>query len=166
MNSWAKRIEVATNVAILCAFIMVVALAAQRLLSTRGNARNGEPAIGARVTLAGVDWSKADRTLVLALSTTCHFCSESAPFYKRLLTDASSHGVPAWAVLPQPIDSSRAYLTGLGVSLPNVLQSSLGEIDVTGTPTLLIVDARGKVQKAWVGKLAADREEQVIAALR
>jgi hypothetical protein len=166
MNSWAKRVEVATNIAILCAFIMVAALAAQRLLSTRAGARDGQPAIGARVTLAGVDWSKADRTLVLALSTTCHFCSESAPFYKRLLTDASSHGVRALAVLPQPIDSSRAYLAGLGVPLPNIIQRSLGEIDVAATPTLLIVDARGNIQKAWVGKLAADREEQVIAAVR
>ena len=34
---------------------------------------------GTKITLPGIDWSKSTRTVVLALSTTCHFCSESAP---------------------------------------------------------------------------------------
>src|SRR5204863_9489624 len=39
---------------------------------------------GTKISLAGLDWSKSPRTLLMALSTTCHFCSESAPFYQKL----------------------------------------------------------------------------------
>lgn len=37
MNTSMKRLEVAVNVAILCAFLMVAALAAQRFWSARTN---------------------------------------------------------------------------------------------------------------------------------
>jgi hypothetical protein len=37
---------------------------------------------GMKISLPGVDWSRSKRTLVFALSTGCHFCSESAPFYQ------------------------------------------------------------------------------------
>jgi peroxiredoxin len=163
LNSWTKRLEVAINLSILCAFLMVAALAAQRLLNKRSTSH---PSIGAKITVTGIDWSKSKQNLVLALSTTCHFCSESADFYKRLVPDATRHGINVVAVLPQPPNSSRSYLNGLGVSVPEIFQSSLGSIDVTGTPTLLVVDAKGKILKAWIGKISGAQEEEVLEALR
>lgn len=166
MNVWSKRLEVAVNLAILAAFLLVAALAAQRFWHTRTADRLSEPEIGAQVSLAGVDWSKSNRTLVLAISTTCHFCSESAEFYKKLVPEAISHGVSVVAVLPQPIAEGKLYLDGLGVRVENVRQSPLVDVDVGGTPTLLFVDSRGKISKAWVGKLAPERESQVLAGLK
>jgi hypothetical protein len=166
MNPWTKRLEIAVNVAILCAFTMVAVLAGQRIWGGRAIVSGSEPQIGARIVLSGADWSKSDRHLILALSTTCHFCSESAAFYKRLLTDVAGHGVHVIAVLPQPPTASRTYLNGLGLSIPEVVQSPLISVDVTGTPTLLLVDAKGKIRKAWVGKLEPEREDEVIATLR
>jgi hypothetical protein len=32
----------------------------------------------------GVDWKRNHRTLVLALSTTGHYCKDSIPFYQKL----------------------------------------------------------------------------------
>ena|SRR5579863_1721628 len=164
MDSWAKRLEIAVNVSILCAFIMVAALAAQRFWSARSP--KSDPSIGTKISLPGVDWSKSNENLVLALSTTCHFCSESAKFYKKLVPAAVDRGVSVVAVLPQPFVAGQSYLEGLGVSVPTVLQSSLATIDVSGTPTLLVVDANGKIRKAWVGKLSPELEEQVMASLR
>jgi hypothetical protein len=166
MNTSMKRLEVAVNVAILCAFLMVAALAAQRLWNARTNARTADPEIGAKVSLAGVDWSKSDRNLVLALSTTCRFCSQSAPFYKELVPDAEQRGIRVIAVLPQALSESRSYLDGLGVNVQNILQSSLDSVKAKATPTLLIVDKTGTISKAWVGKLESQREKQVIASLQ
>jgi hypothetical protein len=166
MNMWTKRLEIAVNIAILCAFITVTVLAGQRLWSGRANARNSRPEIGAKVALPGVDWSKSERNLVLALSTTCHFCSESAGFYKKLLMDVADRGIQVIAVLPQAPAVSRTYLDGLGISVPEVLQGPLDSVDATGTPTVLLVDAKGKIRKAWVGKLEPEREGEVIASLR
>ena len=45
-------------------------------------------------------------------------------------------------------------------------QAALSSIGVVGTPTLLLVDARGKVSDVWRGKLQPNDEEGVIGALR
>jgi hypothetical protein len=166
MNTSMKRLEVAVNVAILCAFLMVAALAAQRFWSARTNARITSPEIGTKVSLAGVDWSKSDRNLVLALSTKCPFCSQSAPFYKELVPDAEQRGIQIIAVLPQALPESRSYLNGLGVDVQNILQSPLDSVKAKATPTLLIVDKTGTINKAWVGKLESQQEKQVIASLQ
>jgi peroxiredoxin len=141
---------------------MVAALAAERLWNEHPDTR---PNVGTKISLPGVDWSKSRQSLVLALSTTCHFCSESADFYSKLVPAAEGNGIRVVAVLPQPLSASRTYLDGLGVSVPDILQSSLDSIEVTGTPTVLLIDAKGKIQKAWVGKVSAKREEEVMEAL-
>lgn len=166
MSVLEKRLEIAVNVAILCAFLMVAALAGQRFWLARSAARVSGPEIGAKVSLAGVDWTKSGRTLVLALSTTCHFCSESAEFYKKVLPEAINHGVPVVAVLPQPTAEGRSYLDGLGVHVQDILQTPLTAVDTAGTPTILVIDRGGKISKAWVGKLAPQQESQVLASLQ
>ncbi len=68
---------------------------------------------GRTVQIHGVDWGKAPHTLVLALQTGCHFCADSAPFYRALLKERA----PNWqavAVLPQPVEQSVAYMRAKG----------------------------------------------------
>jgi hypothetical protein len=162
MDSWAKRLEIAVNIAILCVLIMVGALVGQRFWNAHSSSG---PGIGTKISLPGVDWSRSKQNLVLALSTTCHFCSESADFYKKLIPAAAGRGIPVVTVLPQTRAAGRLYLDGLGVPAPDVLQSSLNAIDVAATPTVLVVDSNGKIRKAWVGKLSPGREEEVFAIL-
>ena len=38
-------------------------------------------------------------------------------------------------------------------------------LDVQGTPTLLLVNGRGTVQKAWVGQLPPAQEKDVLASM-
>lgn len=165
MSVWAKRLEIATNLAILCAFLLVGTLAIQRLREPSHSAPR-QPTVGERVSLKGVDWSKSGKNLILALSTQCHFCSESAGFYRRLVPSALGSGVQVIAVLPQSVSDSSSYLQKLNVKVPEILQSPLDSVDVTGTPTLLVVDRQGRIQNAWVGKLEPEREEQVVASFR
>jgi len=124
-------------------------------------------AVGADLknSLPGVDWGKNGRTLVLAISTRCHFCTDSAPFFKRIDKERPKD-LKLVAVLPQPVEQSRKYLDGQGVLVDEVRQAPPESIGVVGTPTLLLVDARGKVSDVWRGKLQPDDEEKVIATLR
>lgn len=165
MSVWVKRVEMATNVAILCAFVLVAALAAKRLWEP-SSLKAGGPVIGAKVSVQGIDWSRSNQNLVLVLSTGCHFCTESAEFYRRLVPSANSTGTRVLAVLPQPISDGRLYLEGLGVTVSEVVQSPLNAVDVSGTPTVLLLDKVGHIQKAWVGKLDPLQEQKVIASLR
>lgn len=120
---------------------------------------------GQTVPISGIDWGKSRHTLVLALQTGCHFCAASAPFYRDLLKKQQDGGWQAVAVLPQPVEKSLAYMRAQGYSVPVVRQMNLAAIGVAGTPTLLLVDQRGKLQKQWVGQLAPAKENEVAEAL-
>jgi hypothetical protein len=123
--------------------------------------------IAQKLSLPGVDWNKNGRTLILALQAGCHFCTESAPFYKRLVHERARFGnTKLVAVLPESIEQSKEYLRKLDVRIDDVLQGSLIRIGIAGTPTLLLVNSSGTVTEAWTGKLDDSGQEAVLAQLR
>jgi hypothetical protein len=67
-----------------------------------------QPLVGLNIkqSLPGVDWAKNKRTLVLALSTQCHFCTESAPFFQRIRKETTKD-LKMVAVLPQSVGDSQ-----------------------------------------------------------
>jgi hypothetical protein len=113
----------------------------------------------------GVDWRKNGRTLVLAISTECHFCKDSTPFYRKL-EEQVGKDLKTVAVLPQPVAEAEQYLNGEGVHVDQVEQAAMAGIGVKGTPTMLLVNSAGVVTKVWVGKIQPEREQEVLAALR
>jgi len=119
---------------------------------------------GTKIELTGVDWKKNGQTLILALSDKCHFCTESAPFYQRLVKQRGKTSLVA--VLPQPVDQGRKYLEGLGVEIGDVRQVSFPAVGLRGTPTLILADNNGVAIESWIGKLPPNREEELLERLR
>jgi hypothetical protein len=115
--------------------------------------------------LPGIDWKGNGRTLVLAISTSCHFCTESAPFYRRLQAEVGK-SVKLVAVLPQSATEAQQYLSGEGVQVTQVKQIELGELGVQGTPTLLLVNSSGVVTNIWAGKVRSEDEDKVLSTLK
>src|ERR1700678_1365287 len=74
--------------------------------------------------LLGVDWTKNHRTLVLAISTTCHYCKDSVPFYRKL----GGAGFKMLAVLPQSVLEGQQYLSDAGVHVDDVRQLPLNTL--------------------------------------
>ena len=165
-----NKLEVAANAAtVLAAVVLSVVLIKVYLLPRRPLARSvGRQGIsvGARLNsaLPGIDWRKNGRTLVLAISTQCHFCTESAPFFRTLASRAQK-GVKIVAVLPQPVDAAQRYLDGEGVYVDRIEQLALSRIGVTGTPTILLVNSSGRVIDIWVGKLQPNQQQNVLATV-
>src|SRR6476660_6235696 len=123
--------------------------------------------VGRKLALDGIDWSKSQRTLVFALQTGCHFCSESGSFYQRLVQQRTSFGnTRLVAVLPQGPDDARRYLGKIGFAADEIRQSSLNDIGVRGTPTLLLVNESGIITDVWDGKLSPARENNLLARLQ
>ncbi|MGH9581383.1 MAG: peroxiredoxin family protein [Bryobacteraceae bacterium] len=114
--------------------------------------------------LPGIDWSRNGHTVLLALSTHCHFCSESAPFFSQL-SGESGKAFKIIAVLPQPLPEARDYLNREGVRVDQVRELSLDQVGVVGTPTMLLVNSGGIVTKAWVGKLDPEQQKQAVKAI-
>jgi hypothetical protein len=113
----------------------------------------------------GVDWGKNGRTLVLAISTQCHFCKESVPFYKKVQSQVGG-SLKTVAVLPQPVATAEQYLSGEGVHVDQIKQATMSGMGIQGTPTMLLVNSAGVVTKIWVGKIMPEQEQEVLNALR
>jgi hypothetical protein len=125
------------------------------------------PEVGLNLTrssLKDVDWAANKNTLILGLQTTCHFCTESSPFFQKLQPVASG-STKIIAVLPQTVQESKQYLAKLGVHVDEIRSAPLSTISVNGTPTLLLVDNKGTVRNVWVGRLTDDRQSEVLSAI-
>jgi hypothetical protein len=166
MGNLTRKLEVGANVAIIIVALLLGAVLVKRFLLSPAPQAPHEIAAGTKVDLPGVDWHRDGKTLVLVLQKGCHFCAESAPFYQRLVREASGRPVQLVAVLPQGTEEAKAYLSELNVSVPTVMQASLRTLGVSGTPTLILVDDRGAVIKSWVGKLPAEQEAEVLNKVR
>jgi hypothetical protein len=172
-NKLTRGIEISANVAIIIVAVLlgVVLVRSQLLPGAHTQATAPQPhmmaAAGSKLPLSGVNWAENRRTLLLALSAKCHFCTESAEFYKRLVEARAEHSdIRMVAVLPQDIGEGRAYMDKLGIKVDEVRQSSLDSVGATGTPTLIMVDGDGAATELWVGKLPPDKESEVLDRIR
>lgn len=166
MFSMRKCFETATNIAILlvCGAILWTIFGPK--LHSPSN--TGEDASLKGVSLSvlpGYDWRLHQSTLVLAIRKGCHFCESSLPFYKHLsqLEQDKDLTVHLLAVMPDDKASAESLLKVGGVSIDGVFDFPLSSLHVSSTPTLLLVDANGRVDKAWVGELSPKGEEDVIS---
>jgi len=175
------KLDIAANVATVGVAVLVSAalikvylvpssqagLRSRTISAPQGAQPPAEVAVGANLSgrIPGVDWKKNGRTLVLAISTQCHFCKDSAPFYRKL-QEQVGRNLKTVAVLPQPVAEAEQYLKSEGVRVGEVKQLSMGDIGVQGTPTLFLVDSAGVVTKVWVGKLGPEQEQWALDELR
>ncbi|HZS53149.1 MAG TPA: hypothetical protein VFA65_02000, partial [Bryobacteraceae bacterium] len=60
---------------------------------------------------------------------------------------------------------AQQYLKDERVQLDEIKQIPLDRIDVTGTPTMLLVNSRGIVVQTWLGKLEPDKQEQALKVM-
>jgi hypothetical protein len=174
-NSFSRRIEIATNMAtIVVAITISVVLVKGYLLPATSAATRRTPqkarletAVGTNISnrLQGIDWRANNHTLLLVISTHCHFCTESAPFFRGLDREAQDKAKIV-AVLPESVAEASSYLKSEGVSVDAVKTASLDGVGVTGTPTMLLVDAEGVVVSKWVGKIKPEEESSVPDTLR
>ena len=108
-------------------------------------------------------------TIALLLSRGCHFCSESAPFYRRLasIRTRTPSEFSMVAVFPNAEggDVGAEYLKTNGVHVNEVQAASFPNLGVSGTPTLLVLDGSHKVTAAWSGLLGPGGETKVIETI-
>ena len=155
-----KRLRVGVDVAIVVAAIILCTLGVKRFFF---NDVPPSPVIGAKVLLEGVDWSSKKETILLVLDKDCRFCTDSATFYQRLvkIVDANAE-LQVVAVTPDDTAAAKTYLNSIGLSIANIRQSALRDLNVAGTPTVLAVDTHGRITESWVGRLTGEQEIKVL----
>jgi hypothetical protein len=170
MGSFFKRIELLTNVSIIIVAVLVAAFAVRSFLYGGSAAAHKPPSdmikTGMKFSLPGADWSKKDSHLVLVLQKGCHFCSESAPFYRQLVAGVANRtDLELMAVLPQNAVDAQQYLNEIQVPVGDVRQANMVATKVYATPTILLVDKTGMVTDLWRGKLPPDKESEILDRL-
>jgi len=57
------------------------------------------------------------------------------------------------------------FLSDGGVAVDGIYQSNLEPLGIMGTPTVLVVNAHGKVEEEFLGKLSDAGERKLLAVL-
>jgi hypothetical protein len=159
-RSAAKWFEIAANISIIIVAVVIVIVFARNYFSA-SKTLPSNIAAGAKLTAEPVNWHDSPKNVVLLLSTTCHFCKESSGFYRKLVEDCRSHARTV-ALFPQTPLEAQAYLKAEDVQVDEVKHADFQSLQIGGTPTLLLVDSNGVVQKVWLGKLPEAKEQEVL----
>ena len=124
--------------------------------------------VGEVVRLPEFSRGNAESTLVMVLSSGCHYCMEGLPFYKQLsaVRKSSGNSIQLVAVLPEQKAAAQTFLEGAGIATDGILSMAPSELGVRILPTLLLLDREGKLQRYWAGELNKDAQEEVLKALR
>src|SRR4051812_19697908 len=153
MENWVRVGESTLNVAAVLAACVCLWNVGSRFFphASVDTARSkGSLDNGSTLALPGPPLPRNHPALLVALSTNCHYCQASAGFYRELLKPASEHGFRVIALFPQPVVAGKAYLESLGVVVHEIRQVDYHVIGVSGTPTLVLVDDKGRVKEHWI----------------
>jgi hypothetical protein len=120
--------------------------------------------------LHGVEFDRAERTVILFLKSTCRFCTESMPCYEQLvrLRKAGHSPFQLVAVSTEAKAALEAYLSSHGIEVDRALtieRAQLRELKLAGTPTLILVDRTGTVIEQWRGMIPEPQVRNVLALI-
>ncbi len=171
LTSPKTLLETLTNVAIVTVSGIVLWSFVMRsdVWPHRAPHADGAIAVGAHIAPPpGYSWASHSRTLILAIREGCVYCKNSVPFYRRLsgLRERSQLRANFLAVMPDSQEVGAEFLTANNIGVDKVYSLPLSEIKVSGTPSLLLLDNKGQVEKVWVGQLPGNMEDAVLAAVR
>jgi hypothetical protein len=122
--------------------------------------------VGEVLSVPGVIWAEADRTMVLAVANGCEICVASLPLYALLAQTAAESGVRVIAVSPESVDETQRFLGSGAVQVTAV--SSLQQVSppIVRLPTVLLVDDLGVVRGTWPGALSQPQVDQILQAVQ
>jgi len=152
------------NVATLCVAATILAIVVYGFLARRAREHRHLVPTGTKLSLRIPPAVRADRVLILVLSSDCDYCSQDAPFYQQI-SKAKTDGTFLVAVLPQELSESRRYLQEHGIVVDQIVRSSPGKFGARGTPTLILARRDGTVLRSWAGRLPNAEKSAVIELL-
>jgi hypothetical protein len=128
-----------------------------------------EPVVGTVLpALPGYNWSQHSETVVLVIRKGCPYCENSLPFYRELLNAEKIGKTRAnlISVLPDDKTTATQMLHDAQLDVPVAAPFPLQQLHVSATPTVILVDRNGRVQKTWVGEQQADGKKAILDAMR
>lgn len=155
------------NIVILLVALVLSALLVRKFFFQPAQNPNYRLTTNATLRINGINWADSERTVLLALSKECKYCSESAEFYRRLAAGiASQTNTRLLAVFSEKESEAEAYLRQLEIPIRDLRYVSLSSLGIRSVPTLAILDRNGVVTDMWVGKFSPLEEKDLMSKLR
>ncbi len=159
-----------TNIAVVVAAIVLLLSFARSYFSDPPATFSPEPIKKGSILheIAGLEFDKSSRTLILALSTTCRYCTQNLPFYKNLakqIEDGGSSSTRLIALFPESRERVDAYTSVHNLSVSVVTDVNYPELEIPFTPSLILIDSNGEVLHSWDGTLSEDEQKDVHSAI-
>src|SRR6185295_13306637 len=119
------------NIAVVVAALVLIVLFTRSYLTDSSPQSYPDPLKRGSVlrNIEGVDLHHSVRTLILALSTTCRYCTQDLSFYKQLLSRINTEpggSIQAIALFPEARDQVDAYLSSHELSVTAVAGVNYG----------------------------------------
>jgi hypothetical protein len=88
------------------------------------------------------------------------------PFYRRLSEQEKNSALRAHllVVMPNNASSGGSFLEKENLEVQAIFGQELQALNVSGTPTVLLLDSSGRVEQTWVGQLTPRMEKDVLRA--
>jgi hypothetical protein len=159
------KLEKLTHILLIAVCCIAGFLLIESRLSRNSPESGAAALVGQPIRLPGVDWQATPMTVVLQISSNCHFCNESMPFYHKLVEARHRQGDRVGLIVASQdgIRLMQDHLAGQQLIVDKVLHARLDSMGLTGTPTILLVDARGVVKRTFLGKLDSSGERQLLS---
>ncbi|MGI8468095.1 MAG: TlpA family protein disulfide reductase [Pyrinomonadaceae bacterium] len=110
--------------------------------------------VNGNVTKIDYDGNNSKRVL-LYFHPTCGWCKKQMPYWKELVSNADPAKFKVTAVtVDDNADEIKGYMNTYGINSWDVLSIKKDDADkaeLSGTPTTIVLDNKGKVEKVWVG---------------
>jgi thioredoxin-related protein len=120
--------------------------------------------VGAEISNLNIDLPSKQKTLLIALSTECGFCSDSIPFVEKL--NRLDH--PAASIItlfPEDKVSVASFLQEKQIQIDARSSVDFRTLGLQGTPAYILVDDQGKVIDLWFGKLSQKEQEDLLKGI-
>ena len=151
---------------LLVALVVIGCFVKHEFTPRRGSALpQAQAYVGKRIQLSGMHVPVGQKSIVLGISAGCHFCSENAAFYRTLSRIRQQDRLYLIALLPEPVQTSTAYLKEKGIGVDQLISGPLSDASIAATPTLLLLNSDRRIQKAWIGALDERSQQDVLQSI-
>jgi hypothetical protein len=161
-----STLERATHICLIAVSVVALGLLLEGRLGTRrpGGARTAATQlVGKHLAVARLDWKSSAVNVVFFISTHCHFCEESMPFYRQVteIPGRAPQKLAISAISRDDPELLKGTLSKQHVNLDGVYRAPVIDA-LSSTPIVLIVDANGIVRRVFEGRLDSSREKDVL----
>lgn len=112
--------------------------------------------------LPDYDYADSQQTLIIAINVECSYCNESLHFYHHLAGINDHSNTQIILTFQNSITEIERYMKENQIDLDTATGVSFSSLKIDTTPTIILVDNKGKVINFWIGKLSPSEEEQIV----